>query len=262
MIDLHTHIIPEVDDGSSSLEESLEMLKIAEADGITKMVATPHTFSFASKVDKPLRLKAAFSKLKKEIEKSDISIEIFMGSENYLVSGLRENIKKCRKILTINNSDYFLLEFPMNFIYPGTKEFIFDILNDGFIPVICHPERNTVIQEDISILYDLLVAGALCQVDAGSLNGSFGTLPGETADKLLKFNLVHTIASDCHNTGTRPPGLSFLYKELKWVEEEKIDLFLKDIPESIINNIGIPDIGPLKDPKASKSIFSIFRRGE
>lgn len=262
MIDIHTHIIPNVDDGSTSLIESLKMLRIAEADGITKMVATPHTFSFFSKIKDPSGLKTIFTKFKNKIDESGIAIEIFQGSENYLISGLSGYLKKCPEILTINNSDYFLLEFPMNFIFPGTKEFIFNILNDGFIPVICHPERNSVIQENPSLLYEFLISGALCQIDAGSLTGSFGTQPQETANKLLKFNLVHAIASDCHNADTRRPGLSFIYNDLKWAGEEKIDMFLKFIPESIINNKGIPDIGPLKDPKISRSIFSFLRRNK
>ena len=194
------------------------------------------------------------------VDENNPGIEIFQGSENYFITGLKEKLKKLPDILTINNGDYFLLEFPMNFIFPGTREFVFEILNDGFIPVICHPERNTDIQSDPSILYELLVAGALSQIDAGSIRGDFGSNSRDSANMLLKNNLVHVIASDCHDLKLRPPGLSVIKKNLNWIDEEKIGLFLKYIPAAIINNEGIPDIGPLKDPSVSKSVFNIFRR--
>lgn len=262
MIDIHSHILPNVDDGSLSFEESVKMLEASVADGIKSIVATPHMFSQLSKIKEIERFRKIFSEFKIKADELNLGIEIFQGSENYFISGLKEKLKAFPDILTINNGDYFLLEFPMNFIFPGTREFIFDILNEGYIPVICHPERNTDIQMNTAILYELLVAGALSQLDAGSIRGDFGSNSREAANKLLKNNLVHAIASDCHDAGLRPPGLSGIKNSLNWIEQEKMDLFLKYIPAAIINNEGTPDIGPLKDPSISRSVFSIFRRNK
>ncbi|MEN8223708.1 MAG: CpsB/CapC family capsule biosynthesis tyrosine phosphatase, partial [Acidobacteriota bacterium] len=126
--------------------------------------------------------------------------------------------------------------------------------------VLCHPERNTEIQANISLLYEFVVAGALVQLDTGSIRGDFGSEPGSTANKLLKNNLVHVIASDCHDIKKRPPGLSKIKDHLRWMENEKIEMMINDVPAAIINNSGIPDIGPAKDPSASGSVFNIFRR--
>ncbi|MCK5222754.1 MAG: hypothetical protein KAR14_14300 [Candidatus Aminicenantes bacterium] len=262
MIDIHSHILPDVDDGSQSFEESAEMLKASVEDGVKSIVATPHMFSQLSKIKEIEKFRRIFQTFKEKADELNLGIEIFQGSENYLVSGLKEKLKEFPDILTISNGDYFLLEFPMNFIFPGTREFVFDILNEGYIPVICHPERNTDIQANPAILYELLVAGALSQVDAGSIRGDFGSNSKEAANKLLKNNLVHAIASDCHDSDLRPPGLSGVKKSINWIESEKMDLFLKYIPAAIINNEGIADIGPLKDPSISRSVFSIFRRNK
>ncbi len=260
MIDIHSHILPGVDDGSQSFEESVEMLRASVDDGVKAIVATPHMFSQLSKIKAIENFRRLFSDFKLKVDALNLGIEIIQGSENYFTTELKEKLNEFPDILTINHGDYFLLEFPMNFIFPGTKDFIFDILNEGYIPVICHPERNTDIQANPSVLYEFLVAGALCQLDAGSIRGDFGSNSRDAANTLLKYNLVHAIASDCHDVRQRPPGLSGMKKVLQWIEDEKMDLFLKYIPAAMINNEGIPDIGPLKDPSLSRSVFSLFRR--
>jgi len=260
MIDLHTHIIPGVDDGSRSFTESLNMLKIAEEDGIQTMAATPHIFSSAGKITELEQFRQIFSDFRDRVVNSGSSIEIVQGGEVFFTTNLREKMKEFRDILTINGSDYFLLEFPPGFIFPGSDKFIFNILNDGFIPVICHPERNIRIQQDPGILYKFLMTGALSQLDAGSLRGDFGSDASETAYKLLKFNMVHLIASDCHNENSRISGLSFVYEKLQGFEKEKIDIYIKDVPEAIVRNRAVPDIGTIKNPGEKRSIFQIFRR--
>ena len=236
------------------------MLRASVADGVKSIVATPHVFSQLSKVTEVEKFREIFADFKKNADDLGLGIEIFRGSENYFISGLEEKLREFPDILSINGGDYFLLEFPMNFIFPGTREFIFDILNEGHIPIICHPERNADIQADPSILYEFLVAGALSQADAGSIRGDFGSNSRESVMKLFKYNLVHLIASDCHDTKLRVPGLSSAAGHLGWIEEEKMNLFIRYVPAAIINNEGIPDIGPLKDPSISRSFFNLFRR--
>jgi protein-tyrosine phosphatase len=260
MIDLHSHIIPEVDDGASDFEEAVKMLKIAEQDGIKTIVATPHVFCDKSNIKDIENISEEFEKFKKKIETSQKNVEILQGAENYFVSDLREKISSFSNILTINNSDYFLLEFPAEFIFPGTKQFIFNVMTDGFIPIICHPERNREFQRNPALLYEFLRIGALSQVNAGSFRGVYGAEVRLIAYDLLKYNLVHIIASDCHNSMERSPSLSFLYEKLNIIQKEKIDMLVRIIPGSIINNKPIPDIGTMKDPNAKISFFDLFRR--
>lgn len=259
MIDLHSHLIPNVDDGAATIEESMKMLQQAAADGVKTMVATPHMYSVVSQIKSEEELAALFQDFKQKVDQSGIEIEVVSGSENYFISGLKEKLKNYAPIITINNSDYFLLEFPYDFIFPGSKDFIFEILNQGFIPIICHPERNTVIQENPGILYDFLIAGAISQLDAGSIRGEFGSIVRETSFKLLSFNLVHLIASDSHDSFTRPPGLSFAYQVLKGMDKQRIDMYVDKIPKAIINNEAIPDLGPLQYPQQKKSFFGLLK---
>jgi len=260
MIDLHSHIIPGIDDGASDFEESVKMLEIAEQDGIKTIVATPHFFCDKSKIKDLEKISEEFEKFKKKVEASQINIEILQGAENYFVSDLREKINSFSDILTINKSDYFLFEFPPEFIFPGTKQFIFNMMTDGFIPIIYHPERNSEFQRNPAILYEFLRIGALSQVNADSFRGAYGAEVRLIAYDLLKYNLVHIIASDCHNSMERRPGLSFLYKKLNLIQKEKIDMLVRTIPGSIINNKPVPDIGTMKDPNAKISFFDLFRR--
>jgi protein-tyrosine phosphatase len=260
MIDLHSHIIPEIDDGASDFEEAVNMLKIAEKDGVRTIVATPHVFCDRSEIKDLEKIPEEFKKFKEKVKGFELNIEILQGAENYFVSDLRERLNSFSNILTINKSDYFLVEFPFEFIFPGIKEFIFNIMTDGFIPIICHPERNREFQRNPGLLYEFLKIGALSQVNAGSFKGIYGTEVRLAAYDLLKFNLVHIIASDCHNLEDKEPGLSFLYEKLKVIQKEKIDMLVKIIPGSIISNKPIPDIGTMKDPNAKISFFDLFRR--
>ncbi len=109
MIDIHSHIIPNVDDGSQSFEESVKMLEASVADGVRAIVATPHMFSQLSKIKDIEKFRNIFSEFKTKSDQLNIGIEIFQGSENYFVSGLKEKLKEYPDILTINSGDYFLL---------------------------------------------------------------------------------------------------------------------------------------------------------
>ena len=258
MVDIHSHIIPGVDDGSSSMEESLKMLKIAWEDGIKAIIATPHVFCQKSMIENMEGLQPVFNELKKKAADHHIKIEILMGAEVFFVSDLREKLMIYRDVLTINNSDYFLLEFPPDIVFPGSKEYILNITADGFIPIICHPERNLVFQQNPLLLYQLLQVGALSQVDAGSIRGDFGITAYSTSMDLLKFNLVHVIASDCHNLEFHVPGLSFLYNKLRGIEKEKIDMMVEKIPLAIVSNNAPPDIGPMIEPGSKKSFFDFI----
>jgi len=263
MIDIHTHIIPSVDDGSSSLEESLTILKMCRDDGVNAIVATPHVFhagiftDFGEMQHQVFRQK--FEELKQNARIHRIEIEILPGAEVFFATDLREKLGNHRELLTINNSDYFLMEFPADVVYEGSKEYIFDLVTDGFIPIICHPERNLIFQQNPRLLYQILQAGALSQADVGSFRGDFGISAQAAAMKFLKHNLVHVIASDCHDTKNRPPGLSFIYKHMPEIDKEKIDLLVEHVPLAVVNDNVVPDTGPISDPGKKTTFFDFLR---
>jgi len=134
-------------------------------------------------------------------------------------------------------------------------------LSDGFIPIISHAERNSEIQRCPEILFQLIKAGALCQINAGSLRGDFGTAARQTAYELLDGNWVHVIASDGHDARGRRPELSFVPGLLRHEAAAKSELYLRDIPAAIIADEAPPDIGePVSRSQRQRRFFDFFRK--
>jgi protein-tyrosine phosphatase len=261
MIDLHGHYLPGVDDGAKNLDASLAMLQHAQADGIETVVVTPHACGATSRIKDLELLRHGYEEWRAAIDKSDIAMRILSGAEVYFTSELLPILKDHRDLLTINNGSYLLLEFPADYVYAHSKEFIFKILTEGFIPIISHAERNAEIQRSPAVLRDLVKAGALCQVNAGSLRGDFGNAARQSSYELIKGNLVHVIASDAHDLESRKPELSYVTALLSHVDQEKIDLYLNGIPAAIIADEAIPDIGePEQNHHRRVSFFDFFRK--
>jgi protein-tyrosine phosphatase len=262
MIDLHGHYLPEVDDGAADMEASLAMLRHAEKDGIDTAVATPHACGSMSKVKDLDSMQKKWEKWRAALKESDLKISIVPGAEIYFTSELLSLLKDHRDLLTINNSSYFLLEFPGDYIYAHSKDFIFKILTEGYIPIISHPERNSEIQRSPAVLLELVKAGALCQINAGSLRGDFGIHAQNCAYELIQGNLVHVIASDAHDLESRKPELSYVPALLHQVHAEKIAMYLDDIPAAIIADQAVPDIGEPLSHHPRRSFFNFFKKHE
>jgi protein-tyrosine phosphatase len=260
MIDLHGHYLPGVDDGAETMDMSLSMLRSAEKDGIETAVVTPHACGNTSKVKTLDTLRHKWEKWLAQVINSDLQIKVVRGAEVYFTSELLSILKDHRDILTINNSSYILLEFPADYIYAHSKEFIFKILTEGYIPIISHAERNSEIQRSPGILCDLVKAGALCQVNAGSLRGDFGNAARQSAHDLVRGNLVHVIASDTHDLESRKPELSYVPALLPGIAADKIDLFLRGIPEAIIADLAVPDIGETISNYPRRSFLDFFKK--
>ncbi|MCX6556937.1 MAG: hypothetical protein NTW95_05830 [Candidatus Aminicenantes bacterium] len=260
MIDLHGHFLPAVDDGAGDMDTSLAMLRYAQADGIETVVVTPHTCGALSLVKEFGSLRRKWADWLEAVKKSDLRIKVVSGAEVYFTSELLPVLKDNRDVLTINNGSYFLFEFPSDYVYAHSKDFIFKVLTEGFIPIISHAERNSEIQRSIGILRELVKAGALCQINAGSLRGDFGDAARRSAYELLQNNLVHVIASDAHDLERRKPELAFVRALLPHLDAEKVDLFLNDIPAAIIADQAVPDIGEPLSERQKRTFFDLFKR--
>lgn len=205
MIDLHTHILPALDDGARTLDEALAMACIALADGITCLAATPH--DMGTLPDYPNRVKERMAEVQAALREEGIELHLVMGSELYAVPDLATRLRAGRA-LTLGGSRYFLLEFPLTDLPIYAAQLIFETQAAGFTPIVAHPARNAAIQRDPNRLYELVERGVLAQITSGSLTGIFGPQVQATARALVKHNLVHFIASDAHGTGYRAPRLS------------------------------------------------------
>jgi protein-tyrosine phosphatase len=259
LIDLHAHIVPGVDDGAKSFEESLQMLQMANSDGIETIVATPHVFSYLNTIKDIADIIKKRQEFLERLNRHPVKPQVLPGAEVFFTTNVMEYLHEYGELLCLNGSCYFLLEFPFEFVFPGIRDFIFSVLTEGWIPVIVHPERNRVIQRNPGMLYQWVKTGALIQVNAGSLKGLFGEEARLTSFHLLHHNLVHVIASDAHSLKRRPPELSFVHSTLENEGIEIADLLVYGNPRAILDNKAIIDIGEPLDPGKKSKIFDFLK---
>ena len=204
MIDIHSHILPDLDDGARDLEESLEMARIAAEDGIEQMVATPHMFNGLSHNPEPAEIVERVDTLQKEIGGS---LQILPGNEVHIAHDIVEKAA-ADKVTKLNQQNYMLIEFPSMNVPVGVEELFYKLQINGIIPILVHPERNNQIQNRPSIVAGFVERGVRIQVTAMSVTGEFGGAALRCVETLLKHNCVHFIATDTHRANRRPPVLS------------------------------------------------------
>ncbi|MBW1913247.1 MAG: tyrosine protein phosphatase [Deltaproteobacteria bacterium] len=202
MIDIHAHILPEIDDGASSLDQSLKMAGIAVEDGISTIVTTPHCLNGLYTNWRP-DIISACAEFSRALEKRNIPLNILPGSEARLCPEIMDELEKGR-LMTMNDAGKYLsLELPDQFIPQSVVGFINRLRDRGITPIITHPERNPVIQQHVELLYDLISAGGLSQITAGSLTGDFGGRAFRCCQQIVEQDMLHFVASDAHSAGSR-----------------------------------------------------------
>lgn len=205
MIDLHCHILPGLDDGPASLEESLAMASAAVASGIDTVVATPHTLNsvYTNHID---RIEEQAGELRQALDEREIPLMVHAAAEVHFDPELMDRVGS-GEAATINKGRYLLLELPAHNLPPRLEETIFSLQLAGLTPVLAHPERNLIFQHNLEKLVQLIQMGALCQVTAHSVIGRFGSEIENHTATMLRSGLVHVIASDSHGPSFRRPDL-------------------------------------------------------
>ena len=234
MFDLHSHILPGLDDGAKTIEESMKMLRVAAEDGIKGMAATPH--------GKDVREAGALGSVSEHVEtlnrlagEETLDIKIYVGMENHLTLDLPELVASGAGF-PINGGPYILVELPFDSLPGFTDEVLNRLQEQGLTPLIAHPERQADIMRDPSIMGDLVGRGMLGQVTSTCILGRFGSEVRDTAEILLKKGWVHVISTDCHRpTGPRAPMMAKSVVEAgKIVGLETARAMAVDVPKSIL----------------------------
>jgi protein-tyrosine phosphatase len=239
LIDLHAHILPGIDDGPQSLEDSLEMARLAVADGITTMVATPHLFRRKSveleALNSPDAIRQAVNQFNQKLSEEDIDLTVLPGCEIPLFIDIIRFIDEGR-ILTLNDGQrYICLEMPETVIPPATEDLIFQLSSRGLTPIITHPERNPVFYDMPDKFRRLISLGCLAQITARSLTRGFGWGVSRFAKRLVREGLVQVMATDAHSVAHRPPVMGAALKKLsKIVGKNQAWDMVATIPERII----------------------------
>jgi protein-tyrosine phosphatase len=200
MIDLHCHILPGLDDGPASLQQAVAMAEIAEADGVTRIVATPHLLGNQPSFEQII---SGCRRLNEVLRTRGSQVEVLPGAEVY---GQVDPALLAER--TINGGRYLLIEFPLSHLPDQAARALFNLRVHGFRPIIAHPERIATVIARPQLLEVLLTEQVYCQLTAGSLTGSFGPGPEKCSRYLLKKGLVHFLASDGHGVDYRQPVLS------------------------------------------------------
>jgi len=237
MIDLHCHILPGLDDGAKNLEESVEMARIAETEGIKTIVATPHLFRDKFEYKDWSIIEKRRKELSNALKVKNIQVKILNGAEVHISHNLIENVRKNRNHLMLNHSSYMFVEFPSNHVFANHKELFFELMSEGITPIIAHPERNSVFARNPALLCELIQMGALAQANSYSFSGIYGRGARDAAFHLLKLNLIHFIGSDGHNKHSLAPRLLEAVTSTEVVVGKKMAKALVwDNPKAVLEN--------------------------
>ncbi len=212
MIDLHAHILPGLDDGPETMDESVELCRLLLCDGVTHVVATPHMFDGVHEV-RPEAVRVGVDRLRRELAAAELPLHVLPGADIRIDPRVLDAARSGRLLAFGARQAYAILEFPPDVIPPGVERFLFDLWMAGVTPILSHPERSAETQRGFGLLRRLTQAGYLVQVSAPSLTGEFGRTVLRTARRMLREGLVHVLASDCHGVRRRPPRLRQAFNE-------------------------------------------------
>ena len=232
MLDIHCHILPDIDDGPKTFDESVAMVRMAAADGITGIVATPH---LNEELYDPVEISRRVSWLRHLLRKENIGVSIMHGAD---VSVLFRPDQV--EGFTLNGTRYILLEFPHTHLPRNADEILFQFLVKDYKPIITHPERNPSISANPQLLKNLVCDNMYVQITAGSLIGKFGRDAQQCAEHLLREGLVDVIATDAHSTGHRKPRLSDgMHAAAKIVGPDRAREMVFETPSKIVAGMNI-----------------------
>ncbi len=232
MIDVHTHILPHVDDGAADTEEAIRILKKGLAEGIKTFLLTPHIKNDIdwSKID---YIKETFVTLKNECAKRELGVELILGAEISITPDLPDKIK--HNPLIIINERYALIELPFFQLPIYAENVLFKLLVKNIIPIIVHPERYMYLKGKSGFIRKWVDNGIMIQMNTGSLAGLYGMRVKKSAKKLLKAGLVHLIGSDIHADNRETYGFRQGVESIRKIAAAEIThKIIESYPEEVI----------------------------
>jgi protein-tyrosine phosphatase len=240
VIDLHSHILPGLDDGSRTVEDARELARRAAADGVTAIAATPHVR--ADYPTRPEEMERGVLALRQDFVEQRIPVEVLHGGELDLVMLGSLDDDALRRFSLARSERYLLLEFPYTGWPSGLEETVADLGRRGFVSVLAHPERNREAQADPGRLAEAVRLGALVQLTAASVEGRIGRSSQRAAQRLLDAGLAHVLASDAHTPEIREAGLA---TAVEAVGDERLAAYLTvEAPGAIVAGEALPGAPP------------------
>lgn len=245
MIDIHSHIMPFVDDGAKDLDTAFEMLKMAHSASTSAVVLTPHSNFYEDSSNLLFELKQVFDAFKKKVENEGIDIDIFLGGEIFANDNIVD-LAISKQLPTINNSRFMLVEFDFYTSISYIMETVKALSSMGYVPIVAHPERYECIKNTPTEAVQILNSGGLVQINKGSILGDFGASAKLCAYDLLAHRLVQFVASDAHTAGHRNPDMELAFDIINdELGEDIANRLFKINPKAVLDNEKLKICKPL-----------------
>ena len=233
MIDLHSHILPGIDDGAPDLDVSVNLVRELSNGGVTDVVATPHYIEETIYTSPASTNKKLMRKLQKKLKDEGIDVKVHLGNEIYICKGIAKLLKS-KKISGSGGSKYLLIELPMSGDFPGYQDIFLELLRDGYKVVLAHPERYTAFSKDFALITELYDMGVLMQCNIGSFVGQYGKSVLKLAKKIAKNKMIFAVGSDIHHTHGDDFIPNAIKKLAKFYTDEELDTILNKNPKTIL----------------------------
>lgn len=235
MIDFHTHILPNIDDGSRSIEETFNLINEAKNVGFEAIVSTSHYIEEYYETNAPER-EVWINAIYENLQAKNIDIKLYLGNEIYISENIIKLLEE-GKASTINDTSYVLFEMPLNVEPMNLYDVIYEMMQYKLVPILAHPERYSFIQKEPELIYDLIEKGVLMQANYGSILGIYGEKPKMIVRKFLENNMIHFLGTDVHRQNTIYPKVPEALVEIKQiVGEEKLKEITTINPKLALQN--------------------------
>ena len=243
MIDLHSHILPNIDDGSKSIEETFNLIKEAQNVGFEAVVLTSHYMEGYYETDSKER-EVWLNAISQNLDTKNINIKLYLGNEIYMSENIIKLLEEGRAS-TINNTSYVLFEMPLNAEPLNLYDVVYQMQQCKIVPILAHPERYSFVQNEPELIYDLIQKGVLMQANYGSIIGQYGTKAQIIVKKFLENNMIHFFGSDVHRQNTIYPKIPQILIELeKIIGKQKLEELTTINPNLVLNNKRIDIVDP------------------
>lgn len=235
MIDFHSHILPNIDDGAQSIDETFSMIKEAEKSGFDKILLTPHYIEEYYETDVAER-EVWLNAISQNLSIKNINTDLYLASEIFLSNNIMSLLENA-KASTVNNTSYVLFELPLDIEPDNLYSAICSLTSNKLVPILAHPERYIYVQKEPDLIYDLIQKGVLMQMNYGSIIGQYGKKAQFISEKLLINKMVHFLGTDAHRENTIYPQIPEIISILdKMIGANKVEEITTINPELALNN--------------------------
>ena len=232
MIDIHSHVLPGVDDGSRNLEESLEILRGLEEQGITELICTPHFIAETKQCNPCNKNEKILDELKQAADDANIKIKLHLGNEIYIDKEIPKYLRT-KKMSPLGNK-YLLVELPMSGKYPQYRDILIDLQEKGWKVILAHPERYHSFQNKYELIDEITKLGILLQCNIGSINKQYGKEAKKTIVKLAKDHKIFCFGTDIHHPAQLACYKNATKKLRKYYTERELNTLLVENPNKIV----------------------------